>query len=147
MTVQVSVLLRRKGSEVLTIHPDASVAEAVRLLAEHDVGALVVSSDGRQVDGIISERDLVRWMAGAGGADLEVPVSQVMSSQVHTCGPDATVTELMSTTTTRRIRHVPILVDGELAGIISIGDVVKSRLDDLEVQAEALEQYVRQSGT
>jgi CBS domain-containing protein len=147
MTVQVSVLLQRKGSDVLTTRPGASVAEAVKLLAEHDVGALVVSSDGRQVDGIISERDLVRWMASAGGADLQVPVSQVMSSPVHTCGRDATVTELMSTMTTRRIRHVPILVDGELAGIISIGDVVKSRLDDLEVQAEALEQYVRQSGT
>jgi CBS domain-containing protein len=147
MTVSVSVVLARKGSAVVTIPPASSVAEAARLLAEHDIGALVVSADGRAVDGVISERDLLRWLSSAGGAGLKTAVEQVMTADVQTCTPATTVNELMATMTNQRIRHIPVVVDGRLAGMMSIGDVVKSRLDDLEVQAGALEQYVTGSGT
>jgi CBS domain-containing protein len=146
MTVQVSVMLQRKGSDVVMIAPGATVAEAARTLAEHDIGALVVSSDGSAVVGVVSERDLLRWLSSAGGAGLKTTVDQVMTTEVHTCTPETTADELMATMTNRRIRHVPVIEDGALAGVISIGDVVKSRLDDLEVQAETLEQYVTGSG-
>lgn len=142
MSLKVSCILNAKGHEVATIGPDASIAAAADRLAQHNVGALVVSSDGRTVQGIVSERDLVRRLAGLGEACLEGSVSELMSREVMTCTPESTCDELMKWMTQGRFRHMPVLVDGELAGIISIGDVVKSRLDELEVQAEALEQYV-----
>lgn len=142
MSLKVSAILNAKGNEVATIAPDASIAVAADMLAQHNVGALVVSSDGRTVQGIVSERDLVRRLAGLGVACLEGSVSELMISDVTTCTLESTCDELMKWMTQGRFRHMPVLVDGELAGIISIGDVVKSRLDELEVQAEALEQYV-----
>lgn len=142
MSLKVSCILNAKGREVATIAPDASIAVAADMLAQHNVGALVVSSDGRQVQGIVSERDLVRRLAGLGAACLEGTVAELMISDVTTCTPESTCDELMTWMTQGRFRHMPVLVDGDLAGIISIGDVVKARLDELEVQAEALEQYV-----
>lgn len=142
MTVRVAVILARKGDDVATIRPGATVAEAARTLAEHDVGALVVSSDGRTVEGIVSERDIVRRLAESGAATVRVSVADVMTADVTTCGSDATVDELVATMTNRRVRHVPVVDQGGLAGIVSIGDVVKSRMDDLETQTETLSEYV-----
>lgn len=142
MSVPVSVILERKGAEVLTIGRSASVAAAAQQMASHGVGALVVSADGRRVDGIVSERDLVRSLAGHGTAALELSVEAVMTSDVHTCRRNTTLDQLMALMTKQRIRHIPVLEEEALAGLVSIGDVVKYRLDELEVQAEALADYV-----
>lgn len=146
MTVRVGVILDRKGDEVFTISPDASIAEATGTLKQHNIGALVVSADGRTVRGILSERDIVRRLAAAGADCLHETVGEVMTTQVTTCGRDRTADELMALMTNSRIRHVPVVEDDELAGIISIGDVVKSRMDELETKAQALEEYVTGSG-
>lgn len=142
MAVAVSVILERKGGNVITITPETTVAAAAQVLSDHDVGALVVCGAGDSVVGIVSERDLVRLVARSGPACLQDPVADVMTTEVITCGREETVDELMRTMTERRVRHVPVVVDGALAGIVSIGDVVKSRLDELEVHARTLEQYV-----
>lgn len=142
MAVHVSVILERKGSDVVTIRPDAMLLQAAEAMSKHNIGALVVSPDDQTVVGIVSERDLVRDLARLGTGAVKRTVADVMSTDVTTCGPEATVDELMAAMTERRIRHVPIL-DGEaLAGIVSIGDVVKVRLDELEVEKQSLEQYV-----
>ncbi|CAN5165849.1 CBS domain-containing protein [soil metagenome] len=142
VSVRVSVILERKGREVATVAATATLLDAAHALAEHDIGALVVSEDGHTVDGIISERDLVRQCARSGPGCWDRPVREAMTAEVRTCDPSATADDLMATMTELRIRHVPVVVDGGLVGIVSIGDVVKTRLDDLELQAEALEQYV-----
>ncbi|MBW3560876.1 MAG: CBS domain-containing protein [Actinobacteria bacterium] len=146
MTVRVGIILDRKGGEVVTIDPGASIANATQRLREHNIGALVVSSDGRQVEGILSERDVVRRMAQEGADCLHLTVGEVMTTEVTTCGRDRTADELMALMTNSRIRHVPVVEDGGLVGIISIGDVVKSRMDELETKAQALEEYVTGSG-
>lgn len=142
MALHISVILERKGTDVFTIRPDAMLLAAAEAMSKHNVGALVVSADGRTVDGIVSERDLVRDLARLGTGAVKRTVSDVMSTDVTTCTPDATVDELMAAMSERRIRHVPILRDDVLAGIVSIGDVVKMRLDELEVEKQSLEQYV-----
>ena len=144
--MRVSVILERKGSDVATISPDATLADAVTLLAERGVGALVVSTGGGSVDGILSERDIVRRLATDGQDTLRLLVRDAMTAEVRTCTRATTVDELMATMTERRIRHVPVVVDGRLAGIVSIGDVVKSRMDELEIETEALHDYVTGSG-
>lgn len=146
MTVRVGIILDRKGGEVVTIDPGASIADATHRLREHNIGALVVSSDGRGVEGILSERDVVRRMAQEGADCLHLAVGDVMTTEVTTCGRDRTADELMALMTKSRIRHVPVVEDDELVGIISIGDVVKSRMDELETKAQALEDYVTGSG-
>lgn len=142
MALKISAILERKGGEVVTISPDAMLLAAANMLSEHNIGALVVSADGTGVDGIISERDLVRELARLGTGAVKRTVADVMSRDITTCAPDATLDDLMSTMTERRIRHVPILQDDALVGIVSIGDVVKARLDMLEVEKQSLEQYV-----
>lgn len=143
MSVRVSVILVRKGSDVVTITRDAMVTDALRVLAEHNVGALIVSGDGNAVDGIVSERDIVRWLARAGSEALEYPVEQVMTTDVLTCTPEANADEVMQMMTAQRARHLPVVDDdGRLAGIVSIGDVVKSRIDDLVTQARSMESYI-----
>lgn len=144
--MHISVILDRKGSDVVTIRPDAMLLAAAEAMSANNIGALVVSSDGRAVEGILSERDLVRDLARRGTGAVKRTVAELMSTDVTTCTPDATVDELMSTMTSNRIRHVPILVDGALAGIVSIGDVVKIRLDELEVERQSLEEYVTGAG-
>jgi len=140
--MRVSRILATKGSDVATIAPDATVSELVEQLAALGIGALVVSSDGRSIDGIVSERDVVRHLAGE-GADLgSRPVSSIMSRDVLTCGPDEDVDRLMATMTEHRVRHVPVLDNGQLCGIVSIGDVVKSRIDELERHRRELEDYI-----
>jgi CBS domain-containing protein len=143
--VLVSDLIKRKGSAVTKASPETTVATLLDLLAEHRIGAVVVSADGR-VDGIVSERDVVRALRTAGAALLDAPISTVMTSDVVVTGPGDTVEDMMRLMTDRRIRHVPVVTqDGRLAGIISIGDVVKSRIDELEADRDQLIGYI-QSG-
>ena len=140
--MQVGDILRQKGSAVATIHPDATVAEAVEALRQWSVGALVVSADGRTIDGILSERDIVRALGGPRRTLLDQLVSSIMSRPVHTCAPTDRVEALMALMTENRIRHLPVEVNGRLAGIVSIGDVVKNRLTELEHETRVLEDYL-----
>lgn len=139
-------VLRSKGAGVVTVPPETDVAALLRLLAEHGIGAAVVSSDGRAVEGIVSERDVVRAIAERGGGVLQEPVRGICTTDVHTCAPDARIDDLMRVMTERRIRHVPIVVDGALAGIVSIGDVVKRRMGELESERSALSDYISSGG-
>jgi CBS domain-containing protein len=143
--MQISQVLRHKGRDVATVDGGESVRAALELLARHGVGALVVSSDGRRIDGIVSERDVARGLHERGAALLADPVSSVMTADVHTCRPDASVHELARTMTDHRVRHVPVVEDGVLAGIVSIGDVVKARLDELETERAQLVDYIQTS--
>ena len=143
--MQISQLLRRKGREVATIDGSESVRTALAVLAEKGIGALVVSSDGRRIDGILSERDVARGLHSHGAGLLAEPVSSVMTAQVHTCRPDASVHDLAQTMTDHRVRHVPVVEDDALIGIVSIGDVVKARLDELEEERRQLVDYIQTS--
>ena len=140
---QISTVLKSKGASVTTIGPDASVAAAVAEMARHNVGALVVSSDGQTVEGIVSERDVTRALDSFGGALLNKPIRLIMTSEVRTASPDENIESLAVMMTEHRIRHVPVLEDGALAGIVSIGDVVKSRIEELEEDKDALLQYIQ----
>ncbi len=140
--MKISTLLQAKGASVFTIGPDASVAQAVDSLGEHNVGALVVSTDGRVVNGIMSERDIVRAVRRLGSEALAAPVSAIMSVEVRTTSRDDTVESLMATMTQHRIRHVPVLENGALAGMVSIGDIVKNRMEELESDRNALVDYI-----
>ncbi|WP_224279969.1 CBS domain-containing protein [Nocardioides lacusdianchii] len=138
------VIHAKSQQAVVTISPDATVRELVALLAEHNVGALVVSDDGERVSGIVSERDVVRRLH-ADDAVLDAPVSMIMTEDVRTCAGTDGLTDLMQTMTEHRIRHVPVVADGRLTGIISIGDVVKSRIGELEFERDQLDHYVHQT--
>jgi CBS domain-containing protein len=135
------VLAAKARQGVITLSPDATVRELLALLAKHNVGALIVSSDGAAVEGIVSERDVVRRL-NEDPAVLDSPVRTIMTADVHTCGVDHPVNDLMQLMTEQRIRHVPVVQDGALAGIISIGDVVKSRMSELEFERDQLDSYV-----
>ncbi len=141
--MQISSLLRRKGPEVATIDGSESVRAALAMLAERGIGALVVSSDGRHVEGIVSERDVARGLHERGAGLLTEPVSGLMTTRVHTCPSDANVHSLAQTMTEHRVRHVPVVDDGVLVGIVSIGDVVKARLDELEEERRQLVDYIQ----
>jgi CBS domain-containing protein len=136
------VLAGKAAHDVITVEPDATVRDLVGMLAEHNIGALVVSDNGKSVDGIVSERDVVRRLNDDEGV-LEAPVSSIMSSEVTTCSGSDTVNELMALMTERRFRHVPVVKDGKLVGIVSIGDVVKSRMSELEFERDQLDSYVQ----
>jgi CBS domain-containing protein len=140
------VLAAKASQDVVTVSPDGSVRELLRLLAEHNVGALVVSRDGRRLEGIVSERDVVRSLA-RGDDVLDAQVSSIMTSDVRTCEGDNAVNDLMQVMTDHRIRHVPVLKNDELVGIISIGDVVKSRMSELEFERDQLDSYVHTAQT
>jgi CBS domain-containing protein len=143
--MRISDLLRNKPRhEVITISPEASVRELIALLAEHNVGALIVSADGASVDGIVSERDVVRRLVEHDEV-LQGRVSSIMTSAVETVVEQDLVDDLMKTMTQHRIRHVPVVTDGRLTGIISIGDVVKHRIDQLEFERDQLDHYVHGS--
>jgi CBS domain-containing protein len=137
------VLRGKTESGVVTIRPGAAVRELLALLAEHNIGAVVVSDDGAQLDGIVSERDVVRRL-GTDERVLDGPVSAIMTPTVRTCEPDTLVNDLMQLMTEHRIRHVPVLAAGELVGIISIGDVVRYRIDQLEFERDQLDNYLHQ---
>ena len=138
----ISEVLRKKGSAVATVGPDTTIEGVVEALAEHGVGALVVSADGSSVDGIISERDIVRGLAREGAAAMSRTASDLMTAEVVTCSENATVEQLMAEMTQRRFRHVPVTEDGTLIGIVSIGDVVNARVHNLEVATEQLTNYI-----
>lgn len=139
-------VLRSKGDGVVTVEPGSLVRELLGVLAEHGIGAAVVSTDGRAVEGIVSERDVVRAIADRGAGVLDEPVGDICTTDVHTCAPDAHVDDLMRVMTERRIRHVPVVVDGALTGIVSIGDVVKHRMGELEQERAALSDYITAGG-
>lgn len=136
-------LLKNKGSAVVTVRPDLSCRELLGILAEHNIGAAVVSVDGTTVGGMVSERDVVRHLHEHGVAVLDGPVSEIASWQVSTCGPDDPVAELCETMTQRRIRHLPVVREGRLIGLVSIGDVVKSTISQLEFERQNLIDYVQ----
>lgn len=138
----VRAILQAKGADVVTIDDDATVGEAARTLAKHGIGALVVASAEHGVQGILSERDIVRGLATQGLAVLDAPVGSLMTTVVATCAPEDGLDALMATMTDQRVRHLPVLDDGRLAGIISIGDVVKHRVDELQVEAQTLHDYI-----
>ena len=138
------ILTAKPSPQVVTIGPDAPVRDLVALLAEHNIGALIVSSDGAAVDGIVSERDVVRRL-GTDSAVLDLPVREIMTVEVQTCTGADDVTDLMRTMTELRVRHLPVVADGRLTGIISIGDVVKHRIGELEFERDQLDHYVHQT--
>jgi CBS domain-containing protein len=143
--MRINEILAGKGSaEVVTVRPDATVRQVVRMLAQHNIGALVVSTDGSSVDGIVSERDVVRRLDEDEGV-LDSPVAGIMSAEVRTCEGASTVDEVMALMTAGRFRHVPVVQDGGLRGIVSIGDVVKSRISQLEFERDQLDSYVHGS--
>ena len=137
----VRAILQQKGADVVTIGAGASVADAAQLLADERIGALVIV-DGREVRGILSERDIVRGLAEKGTAVLDVPVHTLMTHEVSTCSLDDDVPSLMRTMTDQRIRHLPVVESGSLVGIVSIGDVVRHRVEELEVEAQTLHDYI-----
>lgn len=140
--MRISDVLRGKGSAVATVDPSMSVGELVGALAEHNVGAMVVV-ENEAVVGIVSERDIVRQLRQRGAELLDARVAEIMTTSVVTCGPGDSVDSLAATMTQRRIRHMPVVVDGRLVGIVSIGDVVKSRIGELENDRQQLESYIR----
>ena len=145
--MRISEILHAKASqEVVTVRPDAGVRDLVALLAEHNVGALVVSADGTSLDGIVSERDVVRHLHHDGTV-VNNTVGAIMTTEVSTCTPDTDLDELMQTMTERRIRHVPVCEGDRLVGIVSIGDVVKHKIDRLQFERDQLDSYVSQSGS
>jgi CBS domain-containing protein len=140
--MNVQTILRSKGRSVVTIHPDATVERAVSVLRQRGIGALVVSDDGDAVVGIISERDIVEALGRHGGELLTVSVAEIMTCPVVTCDPDDSAAELMAEMTSRRIRHFPVVRDSRLCGIVSIGDLVKSRLDEIEFEARSMRSFI-----
>jgi CBS domain-containing protein len=139
----VKSILSAKGSDVATIAPTATLAEATKVLAQHKIGALVVTGAGGRITGIISERDIVRALAQHGGAALQLLLTDVMTRRVVTCSPGDSVSVLMELMTAGKFRHLPVTDDGQLIGIISIGDVVKYRLTELQFEQDALRDYIQ----
>jgi CBS domain-containing protein len=139
--VRVSDVLNTKGGDVVRVSPDTLVRDLVALLAEHNIGAAVVSTPSAAVAGIVSERDVVRRLAHGTGV-LDATVAEIMTSDVRTAEPEESVVSLMRLMTEHRIRHVPVVVAGELHGLVSIGDVVKSRIGELEFERDQLSSYV-----
>ncbi|MBM3490711.1 MAG: CBS domain-containing protein [Alphaproteobacteria bacterium] len=140
--MDVATILKQKSAEVLSLPPTASVAEAARVLAERHIGAVLVRSPAGQVLGILSERDLVRGLAAQGGPALALPVADLMTREVIACTPEDSVEHVMATMTQHRFRHLPVKRGDRLVGIISIGDVVKYRLDEIEFEARSLRAYI-----
>lgn len=140
--MQVSDVLRAKGADVATIDPDALVTALLERLAQYRIGAMVVAKDGGAVEGIVSERDVVRRLHRDGSTLLETRVAQIMTPDVVTCTPSDDVQDLLVLMTERRFRHLPVLDDGHLAGIVSIGDIVKSRIEALVNERNQLEGYI-----
>ena len=139
------VVKGKTNQDVVTLAPEASVRQLVEVLDEHGIGAVVVSSDGTTVHGIVSERDVVRRLHLDGAAVLDHAVSTIMTAEVHTCPLGDAVQDLAAQMTRGRFRHAPVVIDGKLAGIVSIGDVVKRRIDELEFERDQLDSYVHQT--
>jgi CBS domain-containing protein len=140
--MRISDVLRVKGTQVVTITPDPRVRRLLAVLAEHRIGAVVVSRDGTSVDGIASERDIVRALAARGAAVMSEPVTAIHTAEVRTVTPQTSLEDVMRMMTEHRVRHAPVVVDGRLRGIVSIGDVVKNRIDELETERAHLTDYI-----
>jgi len=140
--MNVEIILKAKGTDVVTTKPDATLADVAGELANRRIGALVVSGDGKSVDGIVSERDIVRAIAESGQEALSKPVSTAMTRDVFTCSRHDSIEELMATMSKNRFRHLPVTEEDQLCGMISIGDVVKYRLEEVEYEAEALRGFI-----
>jgi CBS domain-containing protein len=138
----ISDVLRVKGTQVITVTLDTTVRQLVAILAEHRIGAVVVSHDGSTVDGIVSERDVVQALARQGAAVMSAQVTAIYTAQVHTVTPQSPIEDVMLMMTERRVRHAPVVADGRLQGIVSIGDVVKIRLGELQAERTALTDYI-----
>ena len=136
------IFKQKAAHRIVTVRPDLSVSEAVTLLKEQHIGALMVTGDDGALTGILSERDVVRAMPEHGAALFDLPISRLMTSPVVTCAPDDRVHQIMKKMTDGHFRHMPVIGDGKLVGMISIGDVVKSRLDELETETSQLRDYI-----
>jgi CBS domain-containing protein len=138
----VAMILEQKGHNVVTIGARATIGEVVSLLGEHKIGAIVVVENVDEIVGIISERDIVRAIAKSGPEILTEPVGSIMTSEVMTCEDNETINEVMARMTRGRFRHLPVEKNGRLTGIISIGDVVKARIEEVEREAEEMRSYI-----
>lgn len=138
----VGMILRQKGSAVTTVPPTKTALEAVTLLSEHRIGAVLVTDHAGRVIGVFSERDVVIAVARGGVAALDQTVGEIMTSPVFSCGPNDSIDDVMSWMTERRIRHLPVMHDGELIGIVSIGDVVKSRISEMAQETDQMRAYI-----
>lgn len=141
--MRIAEILRAKGNDVTTVPPETGIYSLLAVLTEHNIGAVVVSPDGNHIVGIVSERDIVRALHLYGAELLDSPVSRIMTAQVRTCAPDDHVDGLRRTMTEHRVRHLPVVADGRLVGIVSIGDVVKSALSELATEREHLVDYLQ----
>jgi len=138
----VKAILESKGHDVFTLGPNEKLSEAIRMLAEHRIGALVITNGDRKIVGILSERDIVRVVAKEGAAALDIAVRSAMTPKVKICNESHTVNEVMEIMTRGRFRHLPVEKGGQLDGIVSIGDVVKRRIEDVEREAEEMKAYI-----
>ncbi|GAA1145810.1 CBS domain-containing protein [Ornithinicoccus hortensis] len=142
--MRIREVIRRKGDQVVTIRPDADVTTLLAMLAEHNIGAVVVSADdGATLSGIVSERDVVRRLQADGAAALSLPVADLMTVEVQTCVPEDALEELALRMTEHRIRHLPVVEDGRITAIVSIGDIVKHRIDELQEERQQLVSYIQ----
>lgn len=141
--MRIKDVLRNKGADVATLSPDATVSELLTLLKEKRIGAVVISNDGEGVDGIVSERDVVMALADHGVDLLERSVGQIMTVEVVSCDPEADLVDLLGVMTNRRFRHVPVMDSDKLGGIVSIGDLVKARIEELAHERDMLESYIQ----
>ena len=140
--MKVEQILQSKGVEVFAVSDSATVSDAVTMLNEKNIGAVVVKGGAGNIVGILSERDVVRRVGNEGPEALQRPVSECMTHEPFTCAPDATVDELLSEMTEKRIRHMPVVKDGDMIGLVSIGDVVKRKIAETELEAQALKEYI-----
>ena len=142
--MRISDVIRRKGDGVVTLRSDATVRHLLEVLEKNRIGAVVVSDDGLAVAGIVSERDVVRHLHIDGVGVLDETVAMIMTSDVATCTPDDSLDELAAVMTERRFRHIPVVADGRLKAIVSIGDIVKGRIDELQTERDHLVGYIQQ---
>jgi len=142
--MRISDVIRRKGDEVVTLRSDATVRRLLEVLEQHHIGAVVVSDDGAAVSGIVSERDVVRHLHLDGVGILDATVATIMTSDVHTCSPGDNIEDLALVMTQRRFRHIPVVADEHLVAIVSIGDIVKGRIDELQAERDHLVGYIQQ---
>ncbi|MFA6267825.1 MAG: CBS domain-containing protein [Pseudolabrys sp.] len=141
--MNVKTILAAKGGDIISIEPTADLATAAKLLSKHRIGAVVICGAGGRLAGILSERDIVRALAQNGAAALDLPVGQVMTRNVKTCGETDSISDLMESMTSGKFRHLPVLKAEQLIGVISIGDVVKMRVQEVEGDAAAMREYIQ----
>jgi len=142
MNVKAILAAKKLGGDIISIEPTADLATAAKLLSKHRIGSVVILGAGERLIGIMSERDIVRAVSEQGAGALALPVGQVMTRDVATCGEDDTVASIMERMTAGRFRHMPVVANGRLVGLISIGDVVKLRVEEIEGESEAMRDYI-----